>query len=78
VGGIDFGLWNGLVVFKSRRGGITTATIKALTCFCLFVHRTKIQATRYAGGRWHYFIEELFRQDLQDFRDYFHGFLKKP
>jgi len=23
------------MVFKSRRGGITTATFKALTCFCL-------------------------------------------
>jgi hypothetical protein len=40
-----------LVVFKSRRGGITTATIKALTCFCLFGLWPKIQATRYAGGR---------------------------
>jgi hypothetical protein len=40
-----------LVVFKSRHGGITTATFKALTCFCLFGLWLKTQATRYAGGR---------------------------
>jgi hypothetical protein len=40
-----------LVVFKSRQGGITTATIKARSCFCLFGLLPKIQATRYAGDR---------------------------
>jgi hypothetical protein len=30
---------------------VTTATIKAQTCFCLFGLWPKIQATRFAGGR---------------------------
>ena len=29
---------------------VTTATLKALTCFCLFGLWPKIQATRFAGG----------------------------
>jgi hypothetical protein len=30
---------------------VTNATIKSLTCFCLFGLWPKIQATRNAGGR---------------------------
>jgi len=42
-----------LVVFKpGATRPVTTATFKALTCFCLFGLWPKIQATRYAVGRW--------------------------
>jgi hypothetical protein len=44
-----------LVVFKSRHGGtmhpVTTATIKALTCFWLSGLWPESQATRVAGDR---------------------------
>jgi hypothetical protein len=41
-----------LVVFKpGARHPVTTATIKALTCFCLSGLWPEIQATRVAGDR---------------------------
>ena len=45
-----------VILFKPQTslpliGCFQTATIKALTCFCLFGLWPKIQGTRYAGGR---------------------------
>jgi hypothetical protein len=37
--------------FQIRLRRITTATIKALMCFCLSGLWPEIQATRFAGGR---------------------------
>jgi hypothetical protein len=42
------------------RFNVTTATIKAPPCFCLFGLWPKIQATCFAGGRWPDKISGLF------------------